>query len=638
METAPVENAAARTDLLHFAARQAHKGRETPRDCQDAWWAGADPLRVAIADGATRSFFAREWAWLLAERFCAPRPGDPPLAPGWEGWERWLGPLREEWRAQVVELTRTSPTPHLLENRLNRKDPATSTFVGVEITPGADGKWRWDALVIGDSCLFHRLDGRWKAEPVSSADQFDNHPEAFLSVAGSSRQTNPRHAWGEASEGDLLVLATDALAKWLLSIPEDGFRAAVLGLLGDAGVADVEADFAARVERARAAREELERLPALEDDDVTLLVVAFGGREAFGGAPLLPRLETPPAYSPSALGTPRAPSPAPAEPEGKIAVSSGLYPVPPAPGPPPVVRDVAASAAPREATPGAGELTEPGQTEPDPPQPWVDPEAELPPGAALEPPGTVTAAGGADERGHPREDGGEGVEGAGGAQQSTPGEGSSAPLYPRVAIAVTQKRRRGGLARIGGHLGSLRARKPDRRTSFALAGWILALIGWGVVFWPVSARGPEDPTPASGTTEAAAGQAPSQSLPVPRTIDLLPARVLRRADSEDAPVVFEVRSAPLKATATPASGWLLVRDTAWVVSRYQGKQYATANGGDVVIGGVGARIRKKIGLEDDLVVGFASAGERFPLVQQKRDSDRVLWFQIEIRGYARAPQ
>lgn len=257
---------------LYLGVRQTHKGGERGQDCQDAWWAGAHPARVAMADGATRAFFAREWAWLVAEHFCR---ADAGLAHGLlradtsDAWRAALAPVRAGWREAVGRIIQRSHARELLQNRFQRRDPAVATLVGVELDAQGGG---WRAVLIGDSCLmrFDRRTGAFlRSDPVDDPARFDNHPEALISEAGSPRETAPRVVHGAWGTDQVLVLATDALAKWLLELAPDRRLGAAMELLdGD------EAAFDARVAAAR--RGEIRGAPPMEDDDVTLLVVACG--------------------------------------------------------------------------------------------------------------------------------------------------------------------------------------------------------------------------------------------------------------------------------------------------------------------------------------------------------------------------
>jgi Protein phosphatase 2C len=279
---------------IHVAARQAHKGGERGADCQDAWWAGLDPPRVAVADGATRAFFAREWAWLVARRFCDDGAlADALLAAPASPWREALGPAREAWRAAVWAVIQRAPARGLLENRFHRRDAGITTLVGVEVD-AARGRWR--AVLIGDSCLmrFGRDGGFRDSVPVRDPDAFDSHPEALISVAGSARETEPRAVDGLASPDEVLVLATDAAARWLLSFRETDRFAAAMGLLGED-----DDGFGGRVAVAR--RSDQPGAPAMEDDDVTLVVVAFG--EPLPGTRPLEHVvaaELPPPFAPTA--------------------------------------------------------------------------------------------------------------------------------------------------------------------------------------------------------------------------------------------------------------------------------------------------------------------------------------------------
>lgn len=313
---------------IHLGARQTHKGGEQPRDCQDAWWAGAHPPRVAVADGATRAFFAREWAWLVVERFCRDGRGglaaDLLRAHGWDGWPASLEGVRGAWRETVEQIIQRSRTRELLENRLKQKDPAVTTLVGLEFDGEAHA---WRAALVGDSCLLRFCrDGTFlDSHPFRRPEQFDNHPQALISVAGNPRETAPPAPPPPVGAEEVLVLATDAAAKWLLSIQESDRFTAVRYLLGDD-----EDGFDARVAAAR--RGECEGAPPMEDDDVTLLVVAFG-EPLPGTRPLREVVDSlPPPLSLQALGIaqPREAAGVPAEaPEPPAGATAAIFaPVP----------------------------------------------------------------------------------------------------------------------------------------------------------------------------------------------------------------------------------------------------------------------------------------------------------------------
>jgi hypothetical protein len=127
-----------------------------------------------------------------------------------------LEPLREAWRREVD----AKPLPWYAEEK--RRHGAFSSLLGV--TLGAGGS-RWQALAVGDSCLFQIRNGRMIAAwPFSTSEAFDNHP-FLLSTTAAGDRALVQHAVcmrGDCAPGDMLYLLTDALAQWFLREHEAG--------------------------------------------------------------------------------------------------------------------------------------------------------------------------------------------------------------------------------------------------------------------------------------------------------------------------------------------------------------------------------------------------------------------------------
>jgi hypothetical protein len=97
---------------------------------------------------------------------------------------------------------------------------AFATFVGVVMQPP-----RWQALAVGDSCLFHTRDGQLRsAFPVASSHDFANSPWLVGSRGFTPDMMAVRElrSEGEFGDGDRLWLMTDALAHWFLQSAEAG--------------------------------------------------------------------------------------------------------------------------------------------------------------------------------------------------------------------------------------------------------------------------------------------------------------------------------------------------------------------------------------------------------------------------------
>ncbi|HEV2670304.1 MAG TPA: protein phosphatase 2C domain-containing protein [Gemmatimonadales bacterium] len=169
-------------------------------------------IRVAVADGATESSFAKLWAVLLAESYVRSE-----LA-GAEFFER-LKPARRLWRQRLTG----RPLPWFASEKAEQG--AFAAFLGVQIDAP---KSRWTALAVGDCCLMQVDDvGKkmrvLKAFPLEQSSQFTMSPY----LIGSRSDGEPPHeriqmSKGSLRDGDMLVLATDAVAAWLLKRHEDG--------------------------------------------------------------------------------------------------------------------------------------------------------------------------------------------------------------------------------------------------------------------------------------------------------------------------------------------------------------------------------------------------------------------------------
>jgi hypothetical protein len=163
--------------------------------------------RFSIADGAAESSFAALWAHLLVNEFVHAPAGD--LAP----WTYWLPALQQRWADQIG----SSAMPWYAEIKMQQG--AFATFLGLAVQEAA-----WQAVAVGDSCLFQTRDGRLhRAFPLVSSREFDMTPWLVGSRGCDAEavEQRTRRVAGEWQPGDRLWLMTDALAKWFLEQVED---------------------------------------------------------------------------------------------------------------------------------------------------------------------------------------------------------------------------------------------------------------------------------------------------------------------------------------------------------------------------------------------------------------------------------
>ncbi len=158
--------------------------------------------RFAIADGASESSFAGLWARLLVSEFVNSRT--PDLAP----WRTWLPSLQQRWTAEIG----AAAMSWFAEIKLQQG--AFATFLGLAVQ-----NQRWQAVAVGDSCLFQtRGDRLHCAFPLVCADDFNATPWLVGSRGCDAEaiEKRTRRTEGEWKPGDRLWLMTDALAKWFL--------------------------------------------------------------------------------------------------------------------------------------------------------------------------------------------------------------------------------------------------------------------------------------------------------------------------------------------------------------------------------------------------------------------------------------
>lgn len=190
--------------VRRFSFAEAGKDPSENDDAYECSTDAADDTTTiaAVADGATQSVFAGKWARLLVASLCT------------DGF-----PAPEELNARLPELQRiwrealpSEGLPWYTREKL--KKGAYAALVGVMLRPGEAGSFR--ALAIGDCCLFHVRESEtpWSF-PLASAGAFDGVPDLLSSIkpVALDRVLCEEREW---RPGDLLMLASDAVAAWLL--------------------------------------------------------------------------------------------------------------------------------------------------------------------------------------------------------------------------------------------------------------------------------------------------------------------------------------------------------------------------------------------------------------------------------------
>ena len=234
-----------------------HKEAESLDDCQDACAQNDGIGRYAVADGATRSFFPKEWATLLVEHFC----DSTYFTLSETDWRVWIAPIQQKWYEQVEDKV-NERNLFYLTNSFNTQESAVSTFIGIEFNKD-NGAWK--AMIVGDSCLFYKSDSGFKSYLMEYSTEFTNRPEAFASFA-KDNFSEPKFVGDNTKPGDTFILTTDALAKWILEHKETGKLETVLD---DLKALKTDEEFRQFVDKAR--HDEAIRLI---NDDATLMLIS----------------------------------------------------------------------------------------------------------------------------------------------------------------------------------------------------------------------------------------------------------------------------------------------------------------------------------------------------------------------------
>lgn len=241
--------------------------------CQDSY--ALDPARgrYAVTDGVSSSFVPRPWARIVAQGFVA----DPGTFADERRFAQWLDARAANWRTWMeqrwvpainAQRAHSDDRPENWDTLIRAKG-AQTTLVGCVLVPHLHYAERVSVAVwaVGDAAFFlvRQTSSGWElvyAIPFQGPEQFTSTP---LTLATTGHPERTARTWEEMTRktvtgqrGDWIILASDSLAKWILTQPS-----AHVGLLLRTENAR---DFERLVQQERAAGR-------LEDDDTTLMTI-----------------------------------------------------------------------------------------------------------------------------------------------------------------------------------------------------------------------------------------------------------------------------------------------------------------------------------------------------------------------------
>ena len=202
----------------YWLAKDAEAAHEHPETYEDASACSAEMRRAAIADGVSQAMFSGIWARLLTEAAVE----QPPDVTDAAAFHQWLVEPRAQWAAQVA----AKQLNYFQRQKLQAVHGGYSTLQWLEFESSAPDseEYEFHSYAVGDCCLFHVRDGQVISTfPMERSEEFDRHPMSICSVDRKHDElvaSEFKVFHGLCRAGDLLVLATDAIAKWAMEILE----------------------------------------------------------------------------------------------------------------------------------------------------------------------------------------------------------------------------------------------------------------------------------------------------------------------------------------------------------------------------------------------------------------------------------
>src|SRR2546421_9786356 len=120
------------------------KGEEAD-DCQDSIHpppgtpSDDSNFAFAVSDGATTSFFARDWARILTSHFAE----NPEVA--FCNWDEWLSSAQKKWETEVGRIVHSGNANFFVVNGFHAHKPAGATFAGIVFGKKNENGWPWRA-------------------------------------------------------------------------------------------------------------------------------------------------------------------------------------------------------------------------------------------------------------------------------------------------------------------------------------------------------------------------------------------------------------------------------------------------------------------------------------------------------------
>ncbi len=189
------------------------KSEHDEQTCEDAYGEDTANGLFAVADGAGTTLFSNIWARVLIEHFLStPLMSNNPFEIEW-----WVRLAQEQFKQEAPGLENMAW--NALQKAQNQGSHAT--LATLRVTNVETARAQAELLVFGDSCVIiskSRTEQVWSF-PLGKPSDFDRAPICVPSKLSMFNRYFHRclAAQVDLEPGDSVILATDAVAKWIIS-------------------------------------------------------------------------------------------------------------------------------------------------------------------------------------------------------------------------------------------------------------------------------------------------------------------------------------------------------------------------------------------------------------------------------------
>lgn len=230
---------------------QSSKLGNDDNDNEDALFFDLTKNKFAIADGATTGMYSKKWANMLVKSFVNSEKElfeDPSI------FDEIVTIAQTEWQNTIPWNTLKWPYD------VKAKEGSFSTLLGLNLKP--DAGYQWNAISVGDSCLFKIKNGQiTDFFPLQNSSEFNYSPHLICSISDSYK-SHIKTMSGILGKGESLLMATDSVSKWISQRYEMDPDENILTVLPQNSV-QIKEFFSREIDAGN-----------MKNDDLTLLVIS----------------------------------------------------------------------------------------------------------------------------------------------------------------------------------------------------------------------------------------------------------------------------------------------------------------------------------------------------------------------------